>query len=288
MTRPECEGSAREAYAKINLTLEITGKRTDGYHEIASVVQVIDLRDTLYFRPDDHISLSCSVPQLAWPGNLVIQAVKLLQDAVGTRRGVAISLDKGIPVAAGLGGGSSDAAVTLEAVKEMWGLGLGRESLCGMAARLGSDVPFFVGGGRTAVLAGRGEKVTYLPSPPRSWVVLVRPPIQIANKTREMYARVSPSQFTTGDYTRTMAEAIEKGDRVALELCYNVFDDIGFSSLGKLADYRDRFLTAGAAQVHLAGSGPALFSLVQDRSEAEDICRRLRKQNVEVYVAETV
>jgi 4-diphosphocytidyl-2-C-methyl-D-erythritol kinase len=122
----------------------------------------------------------------------------------------------------------------------------------------------------------------------KTWVVLVKPPIEIANKTQEMYARLRPSHFSDGGYTWRMIEMIEKGETIKAEMCHNVFYDIAFASLPGLDEYRLQFLAAGAPQVHLAGSGPALFSLVEDRAQGEDIYRRLKQDKVEVYLAETI
>jgi len=277
-----------KACAKINLTLEVLGRRDDGYHEIASVMQAIDLCDTLHFQLEESICLASDVPQFVSPHNLVFKAIRMLQDATGSRLGVFVSLKKNIPPASGLGGGSSDAALTLQAVNELWKLNLSRDKLRDLATSLGSDVPFFLCDGTTALLQGRGEKIARLPRLVKTWVAIVKPPIEIANKTREMYARLRQSHFSDGGYTRRMVEMIKKRKAVKVEMCHNVFDDIAFACLPGLDEYRLRFLAAGASQVHLAGSGPALFSLVADKAQGEDIYRRLKHDKVEVYLAETI
>jgi len=277
-----------KACAKINLTLEVIGKREDGYHEIASVVQAIDLCDALSFQPRKHIYLACNIPQLVSPNNLVFKVVKLLQDFTGSSHGVAISLEKAIPLASGLGGGSSDAAVTLQVLNEIWGLNLTSDDLKKMAANLGSDIFFFLCGGRTALVEGRGEKVTPLPHLPKTWVILVKPPIDIANKTQQMYTKIDPSHFTQGKSTQRVVELIKRGEKITPQVCYNAFDGIAFSFFPGLEEYRLRFLAAGASQVHLAGAGPALFTLVEERVQGEEICRRLKKERIEVYLAETL
>ena len=284
----ELSVKACKAYAKINLTLEVLGKRQDGYHEIVSVVQAIDLCDALSFQPREHIYLASNIPELASPNNLVFKAARLLQDFTGSRRGVAISLEKAIPLASGLGGGSSDAAATLLALNEIWGLNLDLEKLKGIAANLGSDVFFFLYGKRTALVEGRGDKVTPLPSFPKTWVLLMRPPIDIAKKTEQMYASLAPSCFTQGQITRRVMEQIKRGERVTPSLCYNVFEDVAFSVFPGLGEYRNSFLAAGASQVHLAGSGPALFTLVEEKAQGEEIYRRLKKERIEVYLTETL
>jgi 4-diphosphocytidyl-2-C-methyl-D-erythritol kinase len=277
-----------KAYAKINLTLEVLGKREDGYHEIASVMQAIDLCDILSFQPREHIYLACNIPQLVSPNNLVFKAAKLLQEFTGSSCGAAISLEKAIPLASGLGGGSSDAAATLQALNEIWGLSLAPESLKRIAANLGSDISFFLSGGMTALVEGRGEKVTRLPPLPKTWVILIRPPIEIANKTQKMYASLDPSHFTQGESTQKVVEIIERGERIAPPFCYNVFDEVAFSFFPGLDEYRLRFLAAGASQVHLTGTGPSLFTLAEERDQGEEICRCLGKERIEAYLTETL
>lgn len=285
---PEKGPITREAYAKINLTFEVLGKRQDGYHEIVSVMQAISLCDILAFEPRDHIQLACDVPELVSPNNLVYKAARLMQELAVGSRGVAISLSKGIPLASGLGGGSSDAAVTLQVLNEMWDVNLPRERLTEVAAQVGSDVPFFIGGSRTALATSRGEKVKALPCPAKTWLVLLRPPIEMANKTREMYSRLDPSCFTKGQHARRLATMIRGRERVTDRQCYSVFDPLSLSLFPGMDHYRSQFKAAGAGEVHLAGAGPTLFTLVGDRVQGEEIFHRLKKQQLEVYLAVTI
>ncbi len=279
---------AYKAYAKINLTLEVLGKRQDGYHEIVSVVQAIDLCDALSFQPREYIYLASNIPELVSPDNLVFKAARLLQDFTGSRRGVAISLEKAIPLASGLGGGSSDAAATLLALNEIWGLNLDLGKLERMAANLGSDVSFFLCGKRTALVEGRGDKVTPLPSSPKTWVVLMKPPINIPNKTQRMYASLDPSLFTRGQFTQRMMGLIQQGGKITPSFCYNVFEHVAFSLFPGLEEYRLSFLAAGASRVHLAGAGPTLFALAEEKDQGVEICHRLKKKKIEVHLTETI
>jgi 4-diphosphocytidyl-2-C-methyl-D-erythritol kinase len=170
----------------------------------------------------------------------------------------------------------------------MWDINLPRERLTEVAAQVGSDVPFFAGGSPTALATSRGEKVEALPSPAKTWLVLLRPPIEMANKTREMYAHLDPSCFTKGQHARRLANLIRGRERVTNRQCYSVFDPLSRSLFPGLDHYRSQFLAAGAGEVHLAGAGPILFTLVGGRVEGEEIFHRLKKQRLEVYLAETI
>jgi 4-diphosphocytidyl-2-C-methyl-D-erythritol kinase len=285
---PEKKPITRKANAKINLTFEVLGQRRDGYHEIISIMQAIRLCDVLTFEPHDGIQLACDVAELVSPSNLVYKAVTLMQGLARGSRGVAITLGKGIPPASGLGGGSSDAAVTLQVLNEMWGINLPQKRLVDVAAQLGSDVPFFVSGSPTTLATGRGEKVEALPSPAKTWVVLLRPPIEMPNKTKEMYAHLDPAGFTAGQHARRLANSIRAGERITSRRCFNVFDTLALSVFPGLDHYRREFLAAGAVEVHLAGAGPTLFTLVGGRGEGEEILHWLKKLRMEAYLAETV
>jgi 4-diphosphocytidyl-2-C-methyl-D-erythritol kinase len=155
---------------------------------------------------------------------------------------------------------------------------LPRRRLTEAAAQVGSDVQFFVGGSPTALATGRGDKVKALPSPAKTWLVLLRPPIEMANKTREMYAHLDPSCFTKGQHARRMA-MIRRRERITNRQCHNVFDSLSLSLFPGIDHYRTQFLDAGAGEVHLAGAGPTLFTLVgQGRGRRDP--QRLMKQRM--------
>ncbi|MFH1776194.1 MAG: 4-(cytidine 5'-diphospho)-2-C-methyl-D-erythritol kinase, partial [Candidatus Omnitrophota bacterium] len=154
-----------EAPAKLNLTLEVLGKRPDGYHEIRSVMQTVNLHDTLIFRHAGGVAVSSNSPEWKPEESLVSRAVSLVQSAIGCSRGAAIEVEKHIPLVAGLGGDSSDAAAALRGLNQLWELDLSQRKLLELAAQMGSDVPFFIDGG-TALAEGRGEMLTPLPPLP--------------------------------------------------------------------------------------------------------------------------
>lgn len=272
--------------AKINLTLEVLGLRLDGYHQVASVLQTISLQDTLILEESDDLSPRCNLASLEGEGNLAWRAASLLREVSGCPRGAAITLEKGIPPAAGLGGGSSDAAATLQGLNQFWGLGFSRERLLPLASRLGSDVPFFLYGG-TALVAGRGEQVTPLPPLPSTWLVLLTPSIEIPEKTKRLYGLLRPEHFTRGEHTRRLVQALETGSALASSHVYNVFEEVAFSFFPGLEEHRRALLQAGGGQVHLAGSGPTLFALAAGQPEGEAIKERLAREGLRAYLVVT-
>ena len=277
-----------QAYAKINLTLEVLSKRPDGYHEIASVLQAISLADTLTFEPAETLDFQCDVKELQTPDNLVLKAAKLLKEISEYKKGARIDLTKRIPLAAGLGSGSTDAAATLMGLNKLWGLKLAHGKLAELAAKLGSDVPFFLYGG-TALAQGRGEKLTALPAATELWMVLLKSAIEpVANKTAQLYSRLNPSHFTSGQHTERLVAHLKHGGNIEPSFLFNVFEQVAFDFFPALSDYRSRMIKAGAREVHLAGSGPTLFALVPDRSRGEAVLKNLTAEGLEAYLVHTM
>jgi 4-diphosphocytidyl-2-C-methyl-D-erythritol kinase len=275
------------ACAKINLSLEILGRRRDGYHDVLTILQTIDLYDTLTFEPAGELTLTCSVPELAGEKNLVLRAARLLQRATGREDGADIHLEKGIPVAAGLGGGSSDAATTLVALSHLWGLHMTAANLQNLAMVLGSDVPFFLVGG-TVLAGGRGENLTPLPPLPEHWIVLVRPPLDIPEKTDLMYANLTRREYTSGSVTQHMARAIQEGRALEPGLIFNAFEWVAFR-LFELVDLaRQQVVDAGADHVRLCGSGPSLYAIYPQEAPARRLYERLQAEGLETYLVRTV
>lgn len=275
------------APAKLNLTLEILARGENGFHEIRSVAQTINLYDTIRFCLGESIDFSCSDADWVASESLIARTVNLLREAVGCSRGVLIEVEKRIPLLSGLSGDSSDAAATLCGLNRLWELGLSREELLGLAARLGSDVTFFLYGG-TALLEGRGEAVTSLPPFPHNWVVLVLPPVpRMPGKTARLYSGIRAGHYSDGSITDRLVACLNHGGEKPSAFLFNVFDEVAPGSFPGLESYRQQFLEAGAPEVHLAGSGPVLFSLVGDRTVAEAICRRLSRLGLRHYLTDT-
>jgi 4-diphosphocytidyl-2-C-methyl-D-erythritol kinase len=276
------------AYAKINITFEVLGRRKDGYHEIASVLQEIDLKDTISFEIAPSLSIECDDTALRSSDNMVLKAARLLQHEAAYKGGAKIILRKGIPVAAGLGGGSSDAGAALVALNKLWKLKLPTESLVEISAALGSDVPYFIYGG-TALAEGRGERVTPLPPLSESWVVLLRPSVLVPElKTKAMYGALCPSHYSNGEHTTRVVSAIERGVVKDGLPMYNTFDSVAFEMYEGMEWYWKQFTSAGAPEVHLAGAGPTLFTLLPDRGRAEKLHRSLLDLGLETYIVKTI
>jgi len=280
--------------AKLNLTLEVLGRRPDGYHDLASVFQAIDLRDVLRLWPAASLSLECSTPDLVGEGNLVLRAARLLQAEAGVATGARLHLAKRIPVAAGLGGGSSDAAAVLVGLNRLWGLEWPAESLVELAARLGSDVPFFLGP-PTALAAGRGEQLSPLPALAPHIALVVRPALRQPpprDKTRRLYAALRPEDYRDGAASRQLAEAIGAGRPLDPALLVNSFERVARGLCPEVAEAAAAMLVAGAWWIRLAGSGPCLYTLFrQDGAGAQQAAAEaegLRASGVEIHVAATL
>jgi 4-diphosphocytidyl-2-C-methyl-D-erythritol kinase len=275
------------APAKINLVLEVLAKRKDGYHEIRSLMQTVSLCDVLSFELAEEISLECTEPSLQTSDNLVAKAAELLKEVTDCQKGVKIRLEKRIPMGAGLGGGSSDAATTLLALNQLWELGLAISDLAQLAARLGSDVPFFIYKG-TALVEGRGEKVTPLPSV-TGWFVLLVPPLpEMPQKTKQLFAQLRKQHFSKGGFVSKALEKLSEDRQASFSLLFNVFDKVAFAAFPGLEAWWKRFEKAGAGHIHLAGSGPAIFAPMDSEAKARDLYSRLSQQRLEAYAVSTI
>jgi len=297
------------APAKINLTLEVLAKRPDGFHEIRSVIQAISLCDSLHLESSRKVAFKSDMSGWLAGESLVSKAVTLLQQATGCSKGVTIEVAKRIPLMAGLGGDSSDAAAILRGLNQLWELNLPLEKLLELAGQLGSDVSFFLYGGTalledlgeivttlppfldsgTALLEGRGEVVTPLPPLPHSWLVLAMPPVPpLPGKTRQLYESLKANHYTDGQITRRMVNTVKKGKPLSPSLLFNTFENVAFDIFPGLGTAREHFIKIGATDVHLAGSGPALFTIVTEKSRAEALYSLLQGQRMTPFLAETV
>jgi 4-diphosphocytidyl-2-C-methyl-D-erythritol kinase len=267
----------RKAYAKINLALDVLYKREDGYHEVAMVMQAIDLADNLsFFLQEEGITLSTNIPELeAGPGNLAYRAAALLQDTLGIKRGVRIHIDKQIPLAAGLAGGSADAAAVLLGLNQLWNLSLPIEQLAALGAKLGSDVPFCLYGG-TMLATGRGERLSPLPPLPECWVVLAKPPVDVA--TAWVYANYRPEGVDHPDLNG-MQEALARRNLAGIaSRLGNVLETVTVRTYPEISELKLMMTDLGAMASLMSGSGPTVFGLVEAYDKAQEIAWTMRER----------
>ncbi|MPZ13515.1 MAG: 4-(cytidine 5'-diphospho)-2-C-methyl-D-erythritol kinase [Chloroflexi bacterium] len=254
-----------DAYAKINLCLEVLGRGDDGLHRVATVMQTVSLADRLWFTPAKDLTLRCRGMRVS-PDNLILRAARLLQERTGARAGCAVLCEKRIPVAAGLAGGSADAAATLRALDELWQLGLSQEALAQIGSELGADVPFTLRGG-TALATGSGRILDPLPDAPSHWVVLVPLRSPSAAKTAEMYGRLAPADFTDGSATERQAAAIREGT-VDLSLVRSAFTRLAMARWSRVRRALSALAATHVAAVSVSGAGPSVFGLYAGEQEA--------------------
>lgn len=278
-----------KAYAKINLALDVLYKRPDGYHEVAMIMQAVQLADTITLtsQPTD-ISLSVNIPGLpADNRNLAYRAALLLKPYASPKQGVQIKLEKKIPLAAGLAGGSADAAAVLKGLNRLWELNLTMDELSKLAAQLGSDVPFCLYNS-TMLATGRGEVLEPLSRMPACYVVLAKPAIEVP--TAWVYQQFRADRVSRRPDIAAMRNCLDEGnlDGVARNLA-NVLESVTIPAHPEIAKIKEAMLTNGAMAALMSGSGPTVFGLTPSREKADEIACRLKAEGVpEIFVAETV
>ena len=277
-----------EGNAKINLTLDILGKRPDGYHEVAMVMQSIGLSDTVEMeKTDGPIELTINVPWLkADEKNLAWRAAALIKEEYKLAGGVRMKLTKRIPVAAGLAGGSTDAAAVLRGMKELYALDISEERLCELGAQLGSDIPFCLLGG-TMLSTGRGEVLKRLPDLPATWVVLAKPRISVS--TAWAYQNYDAQGAKEHPDNERIQQEIARGDRKAVAgLLCNVLESVTIKKYDVISQYKQMMLQQGAMASMMSGSGPTVFGLAERKETADRIAAYMREHtDAYVYVIRT-
>jgi 4-diphosphocytidyl-2-C-methyl-D-erythritol kinase len=259
------------ALAKINRSLRVLGKRADGYHEIDTVVQTISLHDTITFETTENsdIRLWCDDRSISTAeSNLVWRASAALRDRYSVRQGVKIRLEKRIPNEAGLGGGSSDAAVTLIALAHLWEIELSADGLLEIAENLGSDVPFFLYGG-TARATGRGNVMEPLNDSPETYVLIIKPNASVA--TAKAYRMLNRVALTTSDSKPILfrSQASDVSDFSDLNALHNDFEAVIFPLEPEIERAKNALLKSGARAAMMAGSGSAVFGIFENQDAQE-------------------
>lgn len=274
------------AFAKLNLSLEILGKRNDSYHEVRSVMQTVDLCDEVEVLPASQLTVTCDVPDLDGESNLAWKAARDLARHCGRLPLASVSIRKRIPVGMGLGGGSSDAAAVLMALNLLWELGLPLSELAEVGKGLGSDVPFFMWGG-AAVASGRGEIVEPLPAKSGAEVTLICPQGTLETKTSRMYSRLTPYHYSDGGVTLRLVQDMI-GGYYGDGLFTNAFENVAFSEFDSLTEVFNTVESACGRRPHLTGSGPGLFLLPSSEEEHSRISKALPPDLARAYFVRTL
>ena len=272
------------AYAKINLGLKILGRRGDGFHDILSVFQTVDLCDRLVFRHagQGQIILSCDDADLpVGPENLVYKAISAFRSYTGMARGVEVVIEKRIPMAAGLGGGSSDAAAVLRVLNRAWEAGLSSRELREIGATLGSDVPFFVRQKGTAVVSGRGESVRYVPWSADVVYVLVCPGFQV--HTGWAFANYKKTLTGHGEYDNFINSVKDLPVSDFWGRIENDFLPLIVQSYPETRDILSRLTDAGALIASMSGSGSTLYGVFESRDVAEAVWAQFKAEGAKDF-----
>lgn len=277
-----------KAYAKINLGLDVLGRRADGYHEVKMVMQTVDICDVLTFeRKKSGITISTDSGELPTDGdNLIYKAVKLLFDKYGIEEGISIHLQKKIPIAAGMAGGSSDAAAALKGINEIFQLGCSLEELKELGVKIGADVPYCVMG-KTALAEGIGEKLTALPSMPDCLLLVAKPDINVS--TKYVYAQLEHAQLEhehldAGEaYEHPdidgMVQAIKDGSLEGiLKRMGNVLESVTIPAHPVIGTLKERMMELGAEGSLMSGSGPTVFGIFRDEEKAQRAFLQLKEE----------
>ena len=280
-----------QAYAKLNLTLDVLGKRPDSYHDLKMVMQSITLADTLALERTDSGAVRVRSNLSFLPGgekNLAAAAALRFYEALGRScGGWDITLTKRVPVCAGMAGGSSDAAAVLRALNQWEGSPFTREELCRVGEQVGSDVPYCVLGG-TALAEGRGEVLTPLPALPRCWVVACKSDFPIS--TPELFGRIDSARVRCRPDTDGLVAALAAGDLggVARRM-YNVFEDVlQPRQQAKVREIKNVLIQCGALGANMSGTGPTAFGLFDGEGAAREACERLQTRYADTFLAQTV
>ncbi len=265
-----------KAYAKINLGLDVLRRREDGYHEVKMVMQTIGLYDKILLRKSKRPGIQVKTNLFYLPeneNNLVYKAAKILMDEFGVQSGVSIELKKHIPVAAGMAGGSSDAAAVLYGMNRMFHLGLSKAGLMERGVRIGADVPYCILR-KTALAEGIGEKLTPLPPMPRCQVLIAKPAVSVS--TKYVYENLMLTEDTLHPDMDALVAGIKAGDlKQMVSHMGNLLESVTIKRYPIIAQLKEEMIRAGALQAMMSGSGPTVFGLFDDEPTAKQAYHKL-------------
>ena len=276
------------AYAKVNLGLDVLRRREDGYHELRMIMQTVDLYDTLTLeRTDDKgIFMTCNIEGLPCDeSNLVCKAAKLMFEEYNLPGGIRMHLEKRIPMAAGMAGGSTDAAAVFNGINELYDLGVSKERLCELGVKVGADVPYCIVGG-TALSEGIGEVLTMLPNVPDCVVLIAKPDFDVS--TKYVFENLHANSLTYHPDIDAMADAIHAGDLDGVvKVMDNVLETVTEARYTEITAIKNVMKEHGAMRAMMSGSGPTVFGLYENESDAEAAADAIKEQNLakQVFVS---
>lgn len=276
-----------KAPAKINLALDVLGRRSNGYHDVAMIMQTIALYDTITIETtEEGISLTTDSPDIPTDrSNIAYRAAEYLKNRYEVKAGVNIHIQKEIPVAAGLAGGSTDAAAVLQLLNKAWQLGLSKEELMAAGLTLGADVPFCIQGG-TCLAEGLGEKLTIIDKTPRCYVLLVKPDVGVS--TKEVYQNLKLEKIDKRPDIDAMLNSIDREDIPGIcSSMANVLETVTIDMHPVIQELKQRLLELGAVGSLMSGSGPTVFGIFEDHSDAQTAYDQLRHLFNEVFLITT-
>ena len=272
------------AYAKVNLTLDVTGKRADGYHDILSIMRIVDIYDvvTMELNETGIIELTTNLSWLPTDsGNIAYKAAQAVLEAAKSGCGVKIHIHKNIPCGAGMGGGSADGAAVLALLNKLMGDKLSEQQLLGLGAKIGADIPFCLMGG-TCIASGIGEKLEPIKSQGDVPILVVKPEVSIS--TAQMYNVIDTAHISKRPLTHKMKQALEDGDITAIagELC-NVMEPPAIEQHSVIGAIRDKMLEEGASGAMMTGSGSAVFGIFETVDAVEQAAKAFENDYKDVY-----
>lgn len=276
-----------KARAKINLSLDVLDKRQDGYHNVRMIMQTVDLHDSIFIGKQDHgIKIRCNIPYVPTDNrNIAYKVAESVIKKFDIKKGVYINLKKNIPVASGLGGGSSDGATVLKGLNKLFDLKMSKDEMIKIGREFGADIPFcFLGG--TVLAEGIGEKLTVLPDLPTTTVLICKPNTHIS--TAHVYSRFDPSKVQKRPDTESLIKYVKEKDIKSLaQNMVNVLEPITMTEKPIISDIKNELIKRGALGAMMSGTGTSVFGIFENRYQALKTAKKLKKFSREIFVTNT-
>jgi len=282
---------SEKAYAKINLSLDVIRRRPDGYHEVKMIMQTVGICDTITISKADDKGIFLKVGDAPLPcdkSNLIYKAAEMVMQQFDIREGVEITLDKNIPIAAGMAGGSSDAAAVFRGMNRLFGLGMSLSEMQKLGVKIGADIPYCVMGG-TALSEGIGEILSPLSAPPKAYLLIAKPDIDVS--TKFVYENLHADTLSYHPDVDGMVQALETGDLKGItDRMGNVLETVTEKAYPVIGEIKKLMKAEGAENALMSGSGPTVFGIYRKKDVAEKACAVLQKQKIakQIFVTEFV